>query len=355
MAACGFQSVAWIDEGLFCEALLGAELQDWCALQQASRWSKEAVDLALPLLKEERAASSDAAEVDQEVFECCAKGDVTGFWARVEPGEEIFKNGELRVEYTIEDSLLHVAAREFRRETVGEKNRRMFRWLMSRKGAESVVQYQNKRGQNALHICARNGHGREVAAARFLQMHQAGKDVKDNYESTPLLDAVREEHPEMVRLLVDHSADVNAFMPNCHGHGETPLILAVRLKNVEITKILVDAEDIDLHQKSMEDVPFASEALDFAPPGGALHKILEDAIDKQEQAAFSRKCSGILEHHCSPQEQIVTDVLHHAHWPGPEDFERQMSRQVTKHPDADKTAAAFLAVLAARICGVIGV
>jgi hypothetical protein len=80
-----------------------------------------------------------------------------------------------------------------------------------------------------------------------------------------------------VEALLFARADVNAFVPNCQGHGETPLILAVRLKNARIVKQLLAAPNIDVHQKSMNGCSSGKDALDFAPSAGELRGLLVTA------------------------------------------------------------------------------
>jgi len=309
MAVVGLHTIAGIDEGVFTAALVGAELHDWCALQQACSWSCAAVITSLPVLKQARAGINDNSP--DTLFQCCETADVTGLWARVEVGEELVAADGVRKDSNHEDTLLHVAVRK----ATGSENCRMFRWLASRPGVDVVAQCKNMRGQTVLHVCSR--YGNEVAARWFLSRHKVDKDAPCIYESTPLLDAVREEHTAMVRVLLEYAADVNAFMPNCHGHGETPLILAVRLRNEEITKILAGATDIDFHQKSIMDVPFANEALDFTPVGGSLHQLLQDAIDKRESSLAEPTCH-MSETLPAPttlaQQRYDHDVIYNAYW-----------------------------------------
>lgn len=305
----GLHTIAGIDEGVLIAALVGAELHDWCALQQACSWSCAAVVAVLPALKQARAGIND--DLAETLFRCCHRGDVTGLWARVEVGEELVAADGVRRDYNFDDTLLHVAVQK----ATGSEHCRMFRWLVSRIGVDVVAQCKNKRGQTPLHVCSR--YGNDVAARWLLRMHKVDKDSLDIYESTPLLDAVREEHTNVVKVLLEHAADVNAFMPNCHGHGETPLILAVRLRNTEITKILAAASDIDFHQKSIMDVPFANEALDFAPRGGALRQLLQDAIDERESSPagqMSHMSETLPAPTTSAPHRYSTDVIHNAYW-----------------------------------------
>jgi len=347
----GLHTIAGIDEGVLIAALVGAELQDWCALQQACSWSCAAVVNVLPVLKQARAGINDKSS--DTLFKCCEKADVTGLWARVEVGEELVAADGVRRDSNYEDTLLHVAVQK----ATGSENCRMFRWLVSRTGVDVVAQCKNKRGQTVLHVCSR--YGNDVAARWFLGMHKVNKDALDIYESTPLLDAVREEHTNVVKVLLEHAADVNAFMPNCHGHGETPLILAVRLRNVEITKILAGAPDIDFHRKSLDECPWANEALDFAPVRGPLRQLLQDAIEERE-ASLAEQMTHMSEAPPAPTtlapHRYAPDVIHDAYWSSPT-LTSGVGVEICAEICADvqreltKAASSVLADIALKICG----
>jgi len=364
MGDVSFETISWIDEGVFLAALEAAELQDWCALQQACRWSCAAVSTALPMLKEDRASAGDTSL--EKVLDCCKEGDVTGLWARVEAGEELIWPDGVRMDPNNEDTLLHIAARA----RVGEQNCRMFRWLVSRPGADVVALCKNKRGQTPLHICSR--HGCELRARWFLSLPKVDTDAQDIYESTPLLDAVREEHAGVVKLLLEHAADVNAFVPNCHGHGESPLILAVRLKNLEILKMVLQSNDVDLHQQSMDGVPFGNSALDFAREGSKIHTVLLDEINRRAAASNMLESTSpqpLSAPVSSAQHQYAGDALQDAYWPPRtaniavdthlEHATRSLAQThlescIGKDEDLHKQALSILASSVQKICRVWG-
>jgi len=283
MAACGFEDFAGLEE-LFVAGLLRAELFDWCAVQQTCRWGSAAVSSALPVLRSARAILIQNRSRHEDIYDCCGTGDVTGLWSLNEDGAVLSLPSGVRKNSSRGDTLLHVAVRAITEPQFGLKGiigyRRLFRWLMSLPGANVAVNAQNLRGQTPLHFCAR--YGGEVEARCFLRLKCITFDVRDAYESTPLVDAVREEHPGMTKLLLDHAADVNTFVPNCHGHGDTPLMLAVRLKNIQITRLLLGVKSINLHQQSLLGVSFGQEALDFAPSCGPLRELLQKAIDTSQ-------------------------------------------------------------------------
>merc|ERR1712151_245860 len=173
------------------------------------------------------------------------------------------------------NSLLHIALA-----SKGNEAARLESYLLTRPGAAVAAQKKNIRGQTALHLCAR--YGRTKAARRILlRLKGVEVDALDQYEATPLMEAVRQEHSMMVRALLARRADPNTFVANCHGHGDTPLIVAVRLKNIDITRQLAAAPGINFEQLSMLGCPFGKTALDFAPAEGELREILLAGMQRQ--------------------------------------------------------------------------
>lgn len=250
--------------GLIATVFGAIELPEWCRLKSCSSWMRSATCDLEPSLRERLLLTENGKKTP---FELCEKDDVNGLWAVMSGAEDLSE--QLTPDG---DTLLHHALalnRKFRRP------RRVLRWLLSRADAPAAAQLVNCRKQGVLHYCAR--YGQAFATQRVLKMPEIGLEAQDNWESTPLLDAVREEHPDIVQLLLDARANPNAFAENCHGDGDTPLILAVRLRNVEIVRQLLAAPGIDVHQKSMMGVPFSKEAIDFAPTRGELRSLLEAA------------------------------------------------------------------------------
>lgn len=282
MAPSGFEDFVSV-ETLFTNALLRLELFDWCAIQQTCQLCSSCVSSASPILRSAKASIIQRGSKHDDIFRCCEAGDVTGLWSLNEDGGVLIYPSGVRKNASRGDTLLHAVVRAAGESwLMGGKTdfHRLFCWLMSLPGANMVVNARNLRGQTPLHLCAR--YGCEVEARCFLSLQHLTFDVRDAYESTPLVDAVREERPGMTKLLLEHGADVNTFVPNCHGHGDTPLMLAVRLKNIQITRLLLGAKGINLHQKSLLGVSFGQEALDFAPSCGPLRELLQQALDASE-------------------------------------------------------------------------
>ena len=115
-------------------------------------------------------------------------------------------------------------------------------------------------GETALHTCARSG---KADAVKALLTHGASVDPGDSWRGqTPLMWATAEKHPDVMRLLIEAGADVNArstivdwerqrtaeprekWLPP---GGLTPLLLAAREGCVECAGILISAGgDIDI-------------------------------------------------------------------------------------------------------------
>jgi len=260
--AAGFENLS-VDAGLTVSVLCAIELPEWCRLKVCSSWMKSATcdvehSLRQRLLLTERCQGTP--------FKLFEQDDVTSLWAVLSGTDDM----TLHRFASNQDTLLHyaLALRKVRAP-------RVLAWLLSRADAPAAAKLVNCQGQRALHYCARYGHA--SVAKQILKMPEIGLEAQDNWESTPLIDAVREEHPSVVQVLLEARANPNAFVANCHGDGDTPLILAVRLKNVQIVRQMLAAPGIDVHQKSMIGVPFAKEAIDFAPARGELRSLLEAA------------------------------------------------------------------------------
>ena len=118
----------------------------------------------------------------------------------------------------------------------------------------------NAEGQTALMVVARSGN---VESAKLLLDAGATVDAREQWgDQTALMWAAAEGHPQMIRLLIQHHADVNAHgairdwqrrvtaegRPKNENHGGfTPLIYAARIGCIECAKELLKGHaDINL-------------------------------------------------------------------------------------------------------------
>ncbi len=71
-----------------------------------------------------------------------------------------------------------------------------------------------------------------------------------NFSFTPLIDAVCREKLEIVRLLLEHGADVNLARDDT---GDTPLHTAARIGNIEIGKLLIEHLKLEHRREEVKD------------------------------------------------------------------------------------------------------
>jgi ankyrin repeat protein len=143
-------------------------------------------------------------------------------------------------------------------------------WVASRRGAERLLNRRNLRGDVPLHCVAGDS-----ARAAILLRHPAAVDVKNNYGRTPLLEACYWDHTDVATQLIAAGADLNAFAPSVHNHGDFPLLLAVRNDNPRLVKRLCLEPTLRKNQTSMIGCPFGLRAVDFAR-SNAVRVILKE-------------------------------------------------------------------------------
>ena len=121
------------------------------------------------------------------------------------------------------------------------------------------VNVRNAHGESALMLACLKGH---VTLAKLLISRQA--DV--NHPGwTPLHYAATGGHVELIQILLEESAYIDAESPN----GTTPLMMAARYGSAKATQLLID-EGADLEIKNQLGLT----ALDFAKQGNR-----PDALD----------------------------------------------------------------------------
>lgn len=282
------------DDNLIRCVLATIDLPDWCALERTAAWAQPAVRVAYPALR--RALYEKAPTLEPtSIWDLCKTSQLTSLWARLGTNGEMAADGlQVLRDNRCGGTLLHVALASTAANQVDAT--RLCMWLLSRPSSAICVKARNLRGQTPLHLCAK--HNNVVVARKIISLLGSDVDCRDNQDTTPLVQAVREEHISMIDVLLAAQADPNVFVPNCHGHGDTPLILAVRLKNVEVLRHILAAPGLDLHQKSMdEDCPFGNSALDFAS-AGPIRTMLEDEIKKNDNKV------------CAPRQEISNSTAH---------------------------------------------
>lgn len=128
------------------------------------------------------------------------------------------------------------------------------------------INVRNPHGETPLMLVCLKG---DLRLAKLLISRQA--DV--NHPGwTPLHYAASGGHPQVIQMLLDESAYIDAESPN----GTTPLMMAARYGNSQSVQLLID-EGADIHLKNQ----LGLSALDFATQGARPDaiKILKDALE----------------------------------------------------------------------------
>merc|ERR1719424_1582473 len=223
--------------------------------------AREAVEGAIPALRQDWAGDSPQ----------CEGLDLRALWADWGPDPDLW-DSSLAVEVADGRTVMEVAATpsrsvardedEFTREANCDDGALLLAWIASRRGAERLLNRRNHRGDVPLHCAAAAG---DSARAAILLRHPAvAVDVKNHYERTPLVEACYWDHTDAAAQLLAAGADLNAFAPNVHGHGDFPLLLAVRNDNRTLVEMLCRDPTLEKDQTSMIGCPDGLKASDFA-------------------------------------------------------------------------------------------
>ncbi len=136
---------------------------------------------------------------------------------------------------------------------------------------DTVMIYPDLRAQNeaeqSLTFVVAEG---SVRKARKLLEQGADPDGESN-RCPPLVTACGADNMEMVRLLVEHGADVNLKRKEDGHWGNTPLIAAIDLRNIQIAKYLIQhGADVNITDGRGTPLMYASKTIQYAGPPPAI-------------------------------------------------------------------------------------
>ncbi|KAL8805675.1 MAG: hypothetical protein Q9182_001819 [Xanthomendoza sp. 2 TL-2023] len=142
-------------------------------------------------------------------------------------------------------------------------------------------------GQTPLMLACRRGHASVVA---ILLEHGATVNARNNAENTALFEAVYENHPETVAILL-RKPELNVNEEHLHNAERTPLMFAVRDGYADIISQLLEDPRTDVNKKALD----GSTALSIAAKTGSsisVRYLLEhdridlDAVDHNGMSAL---------------------------------------------------------------------
>lgn len=226
------------EAGIWVTGLAFMGLRTCLRLQQSCLATASAVTLQLPnarrLLPKQCRVS------------CISRCDVDLLWAALGDDDwSLHPESDNR-------SLLHVAAEL--------KSAEVLAYLTSFPAASALVNKRNSFGKAAIHIAASNGIGIE----HILKLPGIDIEIRDNYQSTAIILAAREQQYAVVKALLVKKADVNAFALYSGPRIATALASAVSLNDEALVRLLLTSPDLVASQPLLLGVPRAPTAKDFA-------------------------------------------------------------------------------------------
>lgn len=186
-------------------------------------------------------------------FECCAGNNLTLLYANIDSKWNLQRcRGCSGCGNSGGCTLLHAAAMSPCRAALA--------FIASLEGAVELVNLKNAKGKAAVHLCAERGFGLN----HVLNLPGVDIEIRDRYDASGLIIAVKEERTEAVQTLLSFRADVNAFAMYAGPRVATPLACAVHVGSQPILQCLLQAAELNIQQPLFLGVPDAPTAKDFA-------------------------------------------------------------------------------------------
>ncbi len=134
-----------------------------------------------------------------------------------------------------------------------------------------------------LHYACEYGHSDVV---RLLLEHGANMSLSDDNDWTPLDRACEQGFPNIVRLLLDHGAEVNDWDEG----GRTPLHVACLYGRSDVVRLLLE-KGADVNAKSMTGWSALDYTLDLPPDEPSREEIMDLFRQYAPEAVMEAYCT----------------------------------------------------------------